>query len=155
MVHVYVLVHMCTMVLEYHMVLRVGTHVYHGTTWWYTCVLEYHGTTCVLPLCTRHVYCNARVRTRVPWYWNGPTFHKLAPLASWQVSGPCLCLDASASSYSMPEYLQPKVAAWTSRGWILVRLDGCGATDRRSLSAPHETMMGHLAGELSPGGNKH
>jgi hypothetical protein len=55
----------------------------------------------------------------------------------------------------MPEYLQPKVAVWTSRGWILVRLDGCGATDRRSLSAPHETMMGHLAGELSPGGNKH
>ena len=65
------------------------------------------------------------------------------------------CLDASASSYSMPEYLQPKVAVWTSRGWILVRLDGCGTTDRRSLSAPHETMMGHLAGELSPGGNKH
>jgi hypothetical protein len=24
------------------------------------------------------------------------------------------CLDASASSYSMPEYLQPKVAVWTS-----------------------------------------
>ncbi len=75
----YVLVHMCTMVPT--RVLRGGTHVYHGTT-------------CVLPLCTRHVYCNARVRTRVrtmvPWYWNGPTFHKLAPLASWQVSGPCL-----------------------------------------------------------------
>ena len=46
-----------------------------------------------------------------------------------------VCLDASASSYSMPEYLQPKVAVWTSRGWILVRLDGCGTTDRRSLSA--------------------
>jgi hypothetical protein len=39
-----------------------------------------------------------------------------------------VCLDASASSHSIPEYLPPKVAVWTRREWRLVRLGVCGTT---------------------------